>query len=289
MHDSSTLPNSSSTTTVYEGVSMIARKKRHHIQTHLPRPAGQTEKTPSAGSQPNWKRKSPEGISTSKLVLSSYIGDNSQIFPMILSLHVPENAIVADVTYGRGVFWRNVPSEKYKLLASDIQTGTDCRKLPYKDSSIDCVVLDPPYMEGFYRRSKDHLAGGGTYGAFREHYSNGESTEGGPKWHAAVLDMYQRAGLEAHRVLRNNGILIVKCQDEVSANEQHLTHVEIINKYEETGFYCKDLFVLVRENRPAVSRIKGQIHARKNHSYFLVFIKTRNRKSARALGNNLIH
>jgi hypothetical protein len=34
------------------------------------------------------------------------------------------------------------------------------------------------------------------------------------------------------------------------------------------------LFVLVRNNRPGVSRMKKQIHARKNHLYFLVFVKT---------------
>ena len=68
-------------------------------------------------------------------------------------------------------------------------------------------------------------------------------------------------------------MLIVKCQDEVSANRQRLTHVEIINEYESIGFYTKDLFVLVRTNRPGISRLKKQSHARKNHSYFVVFVK----------------
>jgi hypothetical protein len=67
----------------------------------------------------------------------------------------------------------------------------------------------------------------------------------------------------------------VKCQDEVSANRQWLTHVEIINAYAEFGFYARDLFVVVRSNRPGVSRILKQVHARKNHSYFLVFQKVR--------------
>jgi hypothetical protein len=128
-------------------------------------------------------------------------------------------------------------------------------------------------MEGLFRKSKEHLAGAGTHRAFREHYSNGESTNGGPKWHDAVLDLYFKAGKEAFRVLRANGVLIVKCQDEVSANRQHLTHVEIIEEYQRSGFYVKDLFVLVRVNQPGVSRLKKQVHARKNHSYFLVFVK----------------
>ena len=192
---------------------------------------------------------------------------------MILALHVPAGSTVADVTYGKGIFWKRVAKGAYKVLPTDIKAGVDCRKLPYRDATIDCVVLDPPYMEGFYRRSKSHMAGSGTYAAFRTTYSNSEQTLTGPKYHDAVLDLYFKAGMEARRVLRKQGVLIVKCQDEVSANTQRLTHVEIINEYETLGFYAKDLFVVVRSNRPAVSRIKRQEHARKNHSYFLVFIK----------------
>ncbi len=130
-------------------------------------------------------------------------------------------------------------------------------------------------MEGLFRKSKEHLAGAGTHNAFREHYSNGDTCdENAPKWHAAVLDLYYKAGREAHRVLKENGVLIVKGQDEVSANRQNLTHVEIINEYErELSFYTKDLFVVMRQNKPGVSRLKKQVHARKNHSYFLVFVK----------------
>jgi len=220
------------------------------------------------------KRKSPDGITTSKLVCTAHVGLNEELFPQIMDLHVPAGSVVADVTYGTGIFWKRIPATRYKLLPTDIKTGVDCRKLPYDDESIDCVVLDPPYMEGLFRRSADHLAGAGSYAAFRDTYSNGEGTVGGPKYHAAVLDLYFRAGREAYRVLRKYGVLIVKCQDEVSANTQNLTHVEIINEYQSIGFYAKDLFILVRPNRPAVSRIKKQEHARKNHSYFLVFVKT---------------
>ena len=213
------------------------------------------------------------GIATSDLVVSAYNGGNADVFPKILKLHVPVGSTIADVTWGKGVFWQKVNRSKYTVHATDLQAGVDCRDLPYADVSIDCVVLDPPYMEGLFRKHTDHMAGAGTHRAFREHYSNGEATDGGPKWHDAVLDLYFKAGREAHRVLRPNGILIVKCQDEVSANRQRLTHVEIINEYESQGFYTKDLFVVVRLNQPGVSRLKKQVHARKNHSYFIVFVK----------------
>ncbi|HJP91496.1 MAG TPA: DNA methyltransferase [Pyrinomonadaceae bacterium] len=215
------------------------------------------------------------GIATSDVVVSAHVAGNAEVFRKILYLHVPKGSVVADVTWGKGVFWQAVPPDDYNVKASDLRLNNiDCRKLPYDSDSIDCVVLDPPYMEGLFRRSAEHLAGGGTHAAFREHYSNGEVVEEtSPKWHAAVLDLYFKAGREAGRVLKNQGVFIVKCQDEVSANRQNLTHVELIAEFEKLGFYTKDLFVVVRQNRPGVSRLKKQVHARKNHSYFLVFVK----------------
>jgi hypothetical protein len=243
---------------------------RHAVKEQLP--------LYSSGDSKNArKRKSPDGVATSELVVSAHVGTNEELFPLILELHVPKGSVVADVTYGSGIFWKHVPRGSYKLVATDIKDGVDCRQLPHADGTIDCVVLDPPYMEGLHRRDKTHMAGSGSYAAFRNTYSDGEERAGGPKYHQAVLDLYFKGGREAYRVLRNCGVLIVKCQDEVSANTQRLTHVEIINEYQSLGFYAKDLFVLVRPNRPAVSRILKQEHARKNHSYFLVFIKNEGR------------
>lgn len=225
------------------------------------------------------KKRVQSGKPSSDLILSATLENNTETFSQILNLHVPKKSKIADVTWGKGVFWKNVLLDDYQVLPTDISMGVDCRNLPYENDSIDCVVLDPPYMEGFYRKISGHKAASGSHSTFAEAYSNGdesngdEDNSGTKKWHAAVTDIYFKAGKEALRVLRKKGILIVKCQDEVSAGKQWLTHVEIINKYEELGFYTKDLFVVVRNNRPSVSRLITQKHARKNHSYFLVFVK----------------
>lgn len=213
-------------------------------------------------------RKAPDGVATNDLVFSAYQGVNSVLFADILRLYVPPGSTVADVTYGKGAFWRDVPDGTYNVLKSDLAAGTDCRDLPYRTGSVDCVVLDPPYM---------HTPGGTAHENHQnfEHYYRNNETAGvtGPKYHDAVLDLYFKAGKEALRVLKSRGLLVVKCQDEVCAGKQRLTHVEIINEYCSNGFLVEDCLVLVRDNRPGVSRVIKQLHARKNHSYFLVFRK----------------
>jgi len=213
-------------------------------------------------------RRVRNGLPTNDLVFSAYAEGNDYVFPRIMDLYVAPRSVVADVTFGKGVFWRNVPDGMYELLATDIQTGIDCRALPYGDGEIDCVVLDPPYM---------HSPGGTAHTAhqaFERHYrNNGTGNRTNKKYHEAVLSLYEDAGEEAHRVLRDRGVLIVKCQDEVCSNRQRFTHVEIMQAYEQLGFVAEDLFVVMRKNRPGVSRAVKQVHARKNHSYFLVFWK----------------
>jgi hypothetical protein len=223
------------------------------------------------------KRKSPDGQSTNDLVFSAYQDGNEAIFPHILKLYVECGSRIADVTYGKGVFWRKVDPDAYDLEATDLSTGVDARDLPYEDGTIDCVVFDPPYM---------HTPGGTAHSGhqhFEKYYRNNGTTNPEKKYHEAVLDLYFRAADEAHRVLRDQGFYIVKCQDEVCANRQRLTHVEIINELAGKGFVCEDLFVVMRTNKPGVSRVKVQAHARKNHSYFLVFWKAKSTKRWKGL------
>ena len=110
------------------------------------------------------KRVVRNGDATNDLVWSASAEGNDRIFPRILDLYVKPGSIVADVTYGKGVFWRNVTDGRYELRATDIQDGVDCRALPYGDGEVDCVVLDPPYM---------HSPGGTAHRShtpFEDHY-----------------------------------------------------------------------------------------------------------------------
>jgi hypothetical protein len=174
------------------------------------------------------------GRSTNDLVHSAYQDNNDVVFPLILQLYVPPCSRVADVTFGKGVFWKNVDLSQYVFHPSDLKRahlpegcagGVDSRKLPYDDCTFDAIVFDPPYMhtpggtahnghqnyERYYANNADsdqHATGGFVH----------EPSEKLPKYHEAVLDLYFRSGREAHRVLKPGGIFIVKCQDEVCTN-----------------------------------------------------------------------
>jgi len=222
-------------------------------------------------------RKRPAGVPTNRLVFTACRGTNAELFPRVMSLYVAPGSNVADVTFGKGVFWRQVPQGTYRLLATDLEEGVDCRNLPYEDASIDCVVFDPPFM---------HTPGGTAHAGhqnYETYYRNNSAGNGcGKRYHEAVLELYFAAAEEALRVLKGDGIYIVKCGDEVCSNTQRMTHVELINELVQRGFIVEDLFVLMRNNRPGVSRLVRQVHARKNHSYFLVFRKAGRRRLANA-------
>ena len=240
------------------------------MQGAMPLLAGvETDLTESPDHSPDQRKRTVKnGEPSNDLVLSAYFESSEVLFPKILALYVAPGSVVADVTFGKGVFWRRVPANKYKLHATDLSSGIDCRQLPYEDGSVDCVVFDPPYM---------HSPGGTahtTHAPFENYYkNNGTGNRTVAKYHEAVLELYRDTGTEAARVLRERGVFIVKCQDEVCSNRQRFTHLEIMKSYEDRGFIPEDLFVLVRNNRPGVSRTVKQVHARKNHSYFLVFWK----------------
>jgi hypothetical protein len=236
------------------------------------RSKGRSRPQPASARRRKCRRKSPGGVPTNDLVFTAYRGTNDEVFPHVLGLYVAPGRRVADVTYGKGVFWKRIPRDAYDLVPSDITTGIDCRKLPYADHSFDCVVFDPPYM---------HTPGGTAHvghQSYEAYYANNRAGNGSSKkYHDAVLDLYFQTAREARRVLHGEGIFIVKCADEVCANRQRLTHVELINGFAPLGFVVEDIFVLVRRNKPGMSRVIRQVHARKNHSYFVVFRRSNGR------------
>jgi hypothetical protein len=140
------------------------------------------------------------GRATNDLVHSAYVDTNDSVFPLILQIYTPEKSRIADITYGKGVFWKHGTLKKYDLffsdlkqtgLPKDVRGGVDSRDLPYENNYFDAVVFDPPYM---------HTPGGTAHNGhqnFETYYANNKEDHAiqlkqnsHPKYHEAVLDLY---------------------------------------------------------------------------------------------------
>lgn len=200
------------------------------------------------------------GPKIQNVILTSNRGNNSDLLASVFDLYAPKGATIADITYGKGSFWKLIDKSKYTALVSDTKPGfnvnarIDFRSLPYKDESLDIVILDPPYLSG----------GDTVVGHLNKQYSCDRRTS-----HQGIIRRYTAGIVESARVLKKRGKLFVKCQDETVSGKQHFTHLELIKILEMLGFKILDLFVLTASNMPCM-RHSYQISARKNHSYLVI-------------------
>lgn len=241
-------------------------------------------------------------------VLTARVADsNAGLFWDAVRLYVPQGAEAVDATYGRGVLWQEVPSDYLRTLHRfDARWGTQLDALPLPDASVDLHVLDPPYMGGFFRRRHQttahpnhdlsarfgHSPTAGAVGAGEEvagteagvagaapHAAavapaDGRDADGGFRGyfeHEAVVALYAAGLVEAARVLRPGGVALVKVQDEVYNHRQYATHVEVLVAALNAGLVLEDTLVHVQARPPRARHQTAQAHARKNHSFLLVF------------------
>jgi len=169
----------------------------------------------------------------------------------------------ADLTYGNGGFWKNLPQP---LLKFDIDPQTEdtvqanSTNIPVADGALASIMFDPPFL---------------TYiKAGREHNSvMGKRFSG--YWRYEELELhYRQTILEAYRLLTKKGIFVVKCQDIIHNHKMHCTHMNVVT-WAANMFRLKDLFVLAAKHRmpmpeSATINKRQQKHARVHHAYFLV-------------------
>ena len=188
--------------------------------------------------------------------------DQYEMISDILKLHNDSNSIECDVTYSKGVFYKNgvlsEPKYKFDLYPQTQDTiKANANNLPLSDSYLNSLMFDPPFLAGYTKKPTGII---------------GERFHGFP-YIRDLWKWYDECIFEHYRVLNKGGVYIFKCQDTVSSGKQHLSHVHIINRAEEVGFYTKDLFILTAKSRMIGHNHKNQQHARKFHCYFIVFKK----------------
>jgi len=202
---------------------------------------------------------------SSALIYTARAENNNGFFRDILQLYVSEGSAIADLTWGRGKFWDGIDQSKYELIRLDKYTpcdvNADFRAVPLADASRDAVIFDPPYVTrmSFKARTKGNPAGSNQKDAFGVNAT-------GPKNEREIDELYAAGTAEARRILKRGGILILKTMD-----TQRWRHIELANL---PGFKLIDLFVVVTKGLPP-GKAYAQKHARKNHSYFMIFQKLR--------------
>ena len=205
-------------------------------------------------------------------MIKSISYDQSEIIKWILQLHVPTGKIDCDPTYSIGNFYKNTGVEKplYKFdinpQVDEVEYG-DSRELPLEDSSINCMMFDPPFLATTGKSLSENNDSNIINKRFGVYPSEQEL-------HQFYIDSLK----EAYRVLNDKGILIFKCQDKISSGKQYMSHCFIHDEAVKLGFYPKDMFVLLAKNRIVADwQLKNQKNARKFHSYFWVFEKNNKR------------
>jgi hypothetical protein len=199
-------------------------------------------------------------------VIKSISFEQNEILRNIIKLYIEEGYFHLDPTYSKGNFYKKgikEPDYKFDLFPQTndtVESSSD--KLPIDNESINSILFDPVFTVGIPNSSKGKKGSNiiaNRFGSF--------------KTMCNLWEYYYGSLMEFHRILKNKKFLVIKCQDSVSSSKQYLSHVEIINQAEEIGFYCKDLFILNAKTRILSGKHSNQVHARKYHSYFLVFQK----------------
>lgn len=168
---------------------------------------------------------------------------------------------VLDPTYGLGTFWAKW--QPVSLVGTDLNpakspTGTsvDFTALPWEDEAFDAVVFDPPYkLNGTATASVDDR-----YGVADGYMPIADR-------HQLILD-----GLaECTRVLRVGGRLLVKVQDQVASGRVWWQTDMVTRAAEEQG--CRKVDALLFLGGRSQPKGRRQVHARRNYSTLLVFVK----------------
>jgi hypothetical protein len=182
--------------------------------------------------------------------------------------HIRDSDVVADVTYGRGIFWKLYrPST---LIAADLKprsqnvTRADFRCLPWADETLDVVVLDPPYgLRGTVNSSN------GGYGLDDGYLSVD-----------ARHDLIKRGISECARVTKRGGRVLLKCQAQVCSGRIWWQDRIFADHAETVGLDLIERLDMLGGSRPQPARTRKdgkpsrQHHAYQRPSSLLIFKKT---------------
>jgi SAM-dependent methyltransferase len=173
---------------------------------------------------------------------------------------------ILDATVNSGRFW---VGSRRPVIGLDIDpihhpdvVADNCR-MPFKDQSFDVVVYDPPHIPNQGQdKSKDFNTRFGL--VLKSPAHNGYN----------FSHLYPPFVKEAHRVLKDGGVMFCKIADYVHGHRFQWAHVDLIRAAESVGFCACDCIVKTRKGPIVSPRWKRAHHARRHHCYWLVFRKS---------------
>ena len=188
--------------------------------------------------------------------------NEQELLYAIIKIHNESNSFDCDPMYNQGMFYKKLidkPKYRFDINASekgyDAEQG-DATNIPLANNSIKSIILDPPFMFGTHGQTKNNV--------INKRYTMFDTFD-------ELYTCYENILKEAFRVLKNNGILVFKCQDYTDSSTT-MTHCIVYLLATKLGFYAKDMAILVKENKIYNPNLT-QRHFRKTHSYFWVFQK----------------
>jgi len=190
----------------------------------------------------------------------SVFENEQELLQALIDIHLGGKKIELDPMYFKGNFYKDgIEQPFYKFDINPQLEGVlkaNAGYLPMRNEHINNIILDPPFLFEIRNRKNSNYA---------------YNTHTCYKGFEELKNVYIKIIKEAHRVLKNKGVLIFKCQD-YTDSKTTMTHAFVYNWAIEQGFYAKDLAILVKPNK-VYNPNTTQRHLRKIHTYFWVFIK----------------
>ncbi len=193
-------------------------------------------------------------------LVSTVSFDQRRLLRDILEIHIEGDRFELDPCYGYGGFYEAIPEPDLKFDLEPKTPGVtiaDVRRLPIPGGTIRSAIFDPPFIAG-------NKTGGGLMG---DRYGFFDTIE-------ELYSFFESSLQELGRVMSWTGSLVVKCQDLIYGRTNYPIVPVVYHLALLAGFYPRDVFILVNNNRPMRANMQVQNHARKTHTYLIVFSRS---------------
>ena len=209
-------------------------------------------------------------------------GDSSQCIKPIFQLHFPDAATVADLTWGKGRFWKWLGADGPRVVGFDIepmigaQVQADYRFVPVATQSVDVAIFDPPFIfspgiAGIVGAKRFFL---GAAAAGQRFYGGADNTKLRIAAPRNADELHQHTRVVAHEMRRIARYgMIFKGQNLVTSHHPNWWEYRTMRAVEESlGLLPEDRLIQVSPAaRLRDPRWKRQMHFRRRDAIYLIY------------------